>query len=67
MGSLPLIPVFGNVEVAVAAAIFLDIWSPIDAGADDVLVPFTLTGGKPAWAGHIPITFLILQKPVEKL
>ena len=64
---LPIIPFPADVKAAVATAVFLHIWLAIDAGTDNVFIPFPVTTRQPAWTCHVAVAVLVNDKTLQKL
>ena len=54
-----LVPLPGNIELAVTGPKLLYIRRPVDTGTDDILILLPLTRGEAAGAGHIAVAFLV--------
>jgi len=67
MRNRTLIPLPGNIQIAIATAEFPDIGLAINAGADNIAVFFAITGSQPAGARHIAVALLIGEQTFEQL
>jgi len=56
-----LVPFAGNIQIAVAAAVLVDVFRPVLAGADNIGVFFAEAGRKAAGTAHVPVAFLVDQ------
>jgi len=65
VGDLVIVPVFGNVKIAIAASEFFYVLGPVNAGAKDVSVLLALARRQPAGAGGIAVTFFVDQQVRE--
>jgi hypothetical protein len=67
MRNFSIIPLSGNIQVAIAAAVFPDIRFAIDAGADDIPVLLPVARRQPAGAAHVSITLFVDDQGFKKI
>jgi hypothetical protein len=61
MGQQTVIPITGDIEVAVTGPEFPDIRFPVDARADYITILIPIAGRQPAGTGHITVSFPVQQ------
>jgi hypothetical protein len=64
---LPFVPGRGDIEIAVATAVFSHIRLPVRTGADDIFIGVTITGCESAGATHVPVAVTIQEKAGEEI
>jgi len=65
VGDLVVVPVFGNIKIAIAASEFFYVLGPVNAGAKDVAVLLAFARRQPAGAGGIAVAFFVDQQVRE--
>jgi hypothetical protein len=59
MFNFAFIPLGRNIQIAIATAVFLDIFRPVLTGAYNIGVFYAIAGRQTAGAGHIPVAVLV--------
>jgi len=67
VGDLILVPLPGNIQIAIAASEFLDIGFPVHTGTDDVFVRVPFAGCQSARAYHVTVSLFIGEQRFEQL
>ena len=67
MGCPALIPILRYIKITITTPVFLYIFLPVAAGADDVFIQFSVSGSQTAGTAHISVALFIFQERGQEI